>query len=193
MLKRLLVASLASLSVVTSVTASGLAVGDKLSPFALKDTQGKLVDLAGLKPPKAVVVMFIATRCPVSNAYNSRMDALARDYSGRGILVFGINANRQESVVEIAEHAAAHGFTFPVLKDENNAQADRFGAQFTPEVYVFDPSWTLRYHGRIDDSRDEATVARSDLRLALDAVLAGQPVATPETKAFGCTIKRVNP
>lgn len=193
MVKELLAASLASMSMVTSAKGSVLAVGDKLTPFALKDVQGHLLDLAAVAPPKAAVLIFIATRCPVSNAYNSRMEALARDYVSRGVLFVGINANRQESIAEVAEHARSQGLTFPVLKDENNVQADRLGAQFTPEAYVFDSSWTLRYHGRIDDSRDEAAVTRTDLRLALDAVLAGQPVATPETKAFGCTIKRVTP
>ena len=109
----------------------------------------------------------------------------------RGIAFVGINSNRQESVEEIAGHAAEHGFTFPILKDVSNVQADHFGAQVTPEIYVYDPGWVLRYHGRIDDDRSGANVRSQDLRNALDAVLAGQAVPVAETKAFGCTIKRV--
>jgi hypothetical protein len=62
----------------------------------------------------------------------------------------------------------------------------------TPEVYVLDKDGMLRYHGRIDDSQDPTGVKSQDLRAALDAVLAGKPVPNPQTRAFGCTIKRVN-
>jgi hypothetical protein len=119
------------------------------------------------------------------------MASLAREYGAKGVAFVGINSNRQESVEEIAGHAAQHGFTFPVLKDVGNVQADHFGAQVTPEIYVYDPGWVLRYHGRIDDDRSGANVKSQDLRNALDAVLAGQTVPVVETKAFGCTIKRL--
>lgn len=171
--------------------AGAVAIGEKLQPFKLNDATGKTVDLAGFQGKKAVVLMFIATQCPVSNAYNDRMASLAREYGAKGVAFVGINSNRQESVEEIAGHAAQHGFGFPVLKDVGNVQADRFGAQVTPEIYVYDPGWVLRYHGRIDDDRSGANVKSQDLRHALDAVLAGQPVPVAETKAFGCTIKRV--
>jgi peroxiredoxin len=168
-----------------------VAIGEKLQLFKLNDATGKTVDLGGLQGKKAVVLMFIATQCPVSNAYNERMAALSREYGAKGVAFIGINSNRQESVEEIAGHAAQHGLTFPILKDVSNLQADHFGAQVTPEIYVYDPGWVLRYHGRIDDDRSGANVRSQDLRSALDAVLAGQAVPVTETKAFGCTIKRV--
>ena len=171
--------------------AGAVAIGEKLQPFKLNDATGKSVDLAGFQGRKAVVLMFIATQCPVSNAYNDRMASLAREYGAKGVAFVGINSNRQESVEEIAGHAAQHGFGFPVLKDVGNVQADRFGAQVTPEIYVYDPGWVLRYHGRIDDDRSGANVKSQDLRNALDAVLGGKAVPVAETKAFGCTIKRV--
>jgi peroxiredoxin len=185
------------LSVVTGVLVAGSAlaappaIGDKLEPFALKNYDGTNVDLKGFTGKKAVVLMFIATQCPVSNAYNERMAALARDYASQNVAVVGINANKQEDVAEIASHAKQHGFSFPVLKDANNVQADRFGAQVTPETYVYDANWTLRYHGRIDDDRKGDAVKNQDLRNALDAVVAGKDVPVKETKAFGCSIKRV--
>ena len=190
---------LACLALVVSVglaaaavpAAGAVAIGEKLQPFKLADATGKTVDLGGLQGRKAVVLMFIATQCPVSNAYNERMAALSHEYGARGVAFVGINSNREESVEEIAGHAAQHGFTFPILKDVSNLQADHFGAQVTPEIYVYDPGWVLRYHGRIDDDRSGAHVKSQDLRNALDAVLAGQAVPVAETKAFGCTIKRV--
>jgi peroxiredoxin len=176
---------------VVQAQAAPVAIGDTLAPFSLKDYQGKDVDLKSFQGSKAVVLMFIATQCPVSNAYNERMAALAKDYQPKGVAIVGINANRQETTAEIASHASQHGLTFPILKDVDNVRADQFGAQVTPETYVFDTSWKLRYHGRIDDNQRGDNIQSQDLRNALDAVLAGKDVPVKETKAFGCTIKRV--
>jgi len=183
--------SAAGLAALTLPAAGAVAIGEKLQPFKLNDATGKTVDLGSLQGKKAVVLMFIATQCPVSNAYNERMAGLSREYAAKGVAFVGINSNRQESVEEIAGHAAQHGFGFPVLKDVGNVQADRFGAQVTPEIYVYDPGWVLRYHGRIDDDRSGTNVKSQDLRNALDSVLGGKAVPVAETKAFGCTIKRV--
>lgn len=152
-------------------------------PVALKELLGK---------GKATVVIFIATRCPYSNGYNSRMAAIAKEYSAKGIPLVGINSNRTEPAAEVAEHARKNGLSFPVVKDEGNKVADLYGATKTPEAFVLDPRGTLLYHGRIDETYDEPKNVHSpDLRNALDAVLAGKPVSKTETKAFGCTIKRV--
>jgi peroxiredoxin len=188
---RLAVAALALSLGSGAASAAGIAVGQKLEPFKLKQASGQELDLAALQGRKAYVLAFIATQCPVSNAYNTRMAAFAREYAPRGVAFIGINSNRQEPPAEIVEHAKKNGFEFPVLKDEGNVKADQFGAQVTPEVYVFDAGWTLRYHGRIDDDRAGSAVASQDLKAAVDAVVAGQEVRLKETKAFGCTIKRI--
>jgi hypothetical protein len=78
-----------------------------------------------------------------------------------------------------------------VYKDPGNLLADQLGATVTPEVYVFDNAGVLRYHGQVDDSRNPARVKAHTLRAALDELLAGKSVTRAETKAFGCTIKRV--
>lgn len=166
-------------------------IGERVKDFKLKDYTGKEHALYEWKGNKAVVVMFIATQCPVSNAYNQRMVELANDYKSKGIAFVAINANKQESVDEIAGHAKKNNFPFPVLKDTDNIIADYFNAQVTPEVYVLDSNWVAKYHGRIDNDKDLAKVNSKDLRSALDAVLAGKAVEKSETKAFGCSIKRV--
>jgi hypothetical protein len=94
-------------------------------------------------------------------------------------------------VEEVKNHAKEHGFEFTILKDWNNVVADKLGASVTPEIYVLSPNFELLYHGRIDDSQRENRVSSKDLRNALDLALAGKPVPVRETKAFGCTIKRV--
>jgi peroxiredoxin len=166
-------------------------LGSKVIDFTVQDLNGASVPFSSLRGD-VTVVTFIATQCPVSNAYNERMKAVYRDYSAKGVKFVFINANSTEPASEVATHAKRVGFAFPVYKDANNVLADRFGAQVTPESYVIDKTGTIRYHGSIDDSMMEARVERRGLRLALDAVLAGQTPPVAETKAFGCTIKRVH-
>ncbi len=169
-----------------------LKIGDQVPAFALKNYDGKEYSLQNLlKSNKFVVVMFIATQCPVSNGYNERMVKLDEAYAAKGVKFVGVNANVKESVAEITEHAKSHGFKFPVLKDEQNKIADAYGAQVTPEIFVINPTGKLMYHGRIDDSRNPEKVHAQDLSLALDALLAGKEPPRTETKAFGCSIKRV--
>ena len=163
----------------------------KAENFTLKDYNGKSHSLTDYKDSKVIVVMFIATQCPVSNDYNGRMAALYKDYNGKGVTFLAINSNKQESVEEITQHSQKNGFQFPVLKDPENVIADKFNAQVTPEIFVLNPNYEILYHGRIDDSQRESDLKSRDLRNALDEILAGKPVSKKETKAFGCTIKRV--
>jgi len=176
--------------VTASLCAQEFQVGSKVGDFQVQDLEGKSVSFSGLRGP-VTVVTFIATQCPVSNAYNQRMIALFRDYSPKDVRFIFVNANRSEPASEVREHSKRAGFPFPVYKDSNNVVANRFGAEVTPENYVIDASGVIRYHGSIDDSQNEARIRTRGLRLALDALLAGKPVTTAETKAFGCTIKRV--
>jgi peroxiredoxin len=169
-------------------------IGGPVPDFTLPAAaDGKAVALKELLGRcKAVTVMFIATKCPISNAYNERMAALAKEYSPRGIAFLGINSNKAELAPEVAEHAASHGFGFPVVKDERNRVADLYGATKTPEIFVLDPKGTLVYPGGLEERAHDPKGAKSpDLRNALDAILGGKAVPAAETKAFGCTIKRV--
>ncbi len=175
-----------------NATASGdLNIDEKVPTFTLKDSNGNDHSLESYFNNKFVVVMFIATQCPVSNAYNERMAKLYEDYASRDVAFLGINSNKQESVEEIADHSKKHGFEFSVLKDWKNIVADEYGASVTPEIYVIDSKGALRYHGRIDDDRSGKEIKSQDLRTALDALLDGKEVPKKVTKAFGCTIKRV--
>ncbi len=160
--------------------------------FTLTDINGARHSLADYRPARAIVLMFIAAECPVSNAYDDRFVKLYKDYEPKGIAFIGINSNKQETVEEIRRHAKEHGFAFPILKDWNNVIADKLGASVTPEIYVLNTKYEILYHGRIDDSRREANVKSHDLQNALDAVLAGKSIPVTETKAFGCTIKRAD-
>ena len=169
---------------------AAVAIGSVVADFTLPDADGKEHTLASLKGTKGTVILFIATKCPVSNAYNGRMQKLADDYASRGVNVVGINSNVAELAPEVKQHAADKGLKFKILKDADNAIADRFDAQVTPEAYLLDASGKLVYHGRIDNSRAGDSITSTELRDAIDAVLSGKAVGKTEAKAFGCSIKR---
>lgn len=168
-------------------------VGNPAPEFTLTTVDGKTFSLEeAAKSHKAVVIMFIATKCPYSNAYNDRMRDLAAAYAKQGILFAGINSNKTEPADEVIAHAKQHGLAFPIMKDPDNKVADLYDAKHTPEIFVVDPERKLRYHGRIDENYEDASkVTSPDLKNALDAMLGGRAIAKVETKAFGCTIKRV--
>ena len=169
---------------------AGVAIGAVAPDFTLPDADGKEHSLASLKGKAGTVILFIATQCPVSNAYNARMQKLAEDYRARGVNVVGINSNSTEPAAEVKQHAAANGLNFTILKDPGNQIADRYDAQVTPEAYLLDASGKLVYQGRIDNSRYGYVITSTDLRDALEATLAGKPVEKAGAKAFGCSIKR---
>ena len=182
--------SLGALAVAGTLNAQEFKVGSPVSDFPLTTLEGSPTHFSELKGP-VTVVTFISVQCPVSNAYNERMNDIYKDYAAKGVKFVFVNANRTESAADVAAHARAHQFGFTVYKDENNVVADTFGATVTPESYVVDASGVIRYHGSIDDAQNVAKVTTQRLRTALDAVLAGKEPPQTETKAFGCTIKRV--
>lgn len=169
--------------------------GQKAPEFTLPVAGGATLSLKEqLAKNKLTVVMFIATQCPVSNAYNERMAQLAKDYTAKGVSFVGVNSNKQEAVEEIVKHSKDNGFAFPVVKDASNKIADLYGARVTPEIFVIDANGQVRYHGRIDEKQSPSApsdIQSPDLKKALDALLEGKPAPAPDTKAFGCSIKRV--
>lgn len=139
---------------------------------------------------KGVLVVWVSVQCPVSNAYQSRLKALAKKYGGEVAFV-AINSNSTESLEQIQKHFQPSVLGFPVLRDVQNVVADRYGARVTPEVFLIDAKGVVRYHGAVDDSQDPENVQKSYLDDALKAFVAGQPVVTADTKAFGCSVQRV--
>lgn len=166
------------------------AIGTTIDEFSLPDVNGQEHSLKSLKGKNGSVLIFIAVQCPVSNAYNERMEKLAQDYRAKGVTVIGINANSTEDAAAVKAHAAEKKLTFTILKDPGNKIADKLGASRTPEAYFLDANNKLLYHGRIDNSQNADAIESNDLRQAIDSSLAGKPIDKPEAKAFGCSIKR---
>jgi len=185
---KLLIAGL-SLLLAAALSGQEFKLGSKVGDFTVSDLQGRAVQFSSLRGD-TTVVMFVATKCPISNGYNERMDTLYKDYTARGVKFVFINANATEPAQEVEEHRKAHSLTFPVYKDPGNKVADQFGATVTPEAFVIDNQGTIQYHGYIDDSLNTARIQNQGLRKALDSVMAHQAPPVAETKAFGCTIKR---
>ena len=157
----------------------------------LADLEGHplALDLAGVPH----VVVFVSARCSLSNRYHARLETLYREFAPRGVRFLAANPNSTEPDDEVREHARKSRFSFPVLRDPGGVLAERLGVNVTPAALVLDSAGQVRYRGRIDDAENPARVRRQWLREALAAVLAGDPVETPETKVYGCTIKRPKP
>jgi mono/diheme cytochrome c family protein/thiol-disulfide isomerase/thioredoxin len=183
------------------LAALALSGADRAPParldFRLSDPRDdSAVAFGDLKDNKAVVIVFVGTECPLSNAFVPVLAALHKEYAPRGVAFLGVNANRQDTPDRVAAHAREHGVPFPVLKDVGNRLADRLEARRTPEAVVLDPAGHVLYRGRIDDQFGIGYVrpgkpTRRDLAAALDEVLAGRPVSVPATPVAGCLIGRV--
>lgn len=170
-------------------------IGDSLIPFSLPGVDGKTHSTDDYTSKAVLVVMFSCNHCPYVKAWEDRMVQIQADYAEQGVQFLAINANDTvkypaDSFEAMKVRAAEKGFNFPYLFDESQQIAAAYGAQRTPEVFVFDADRTLRYHGAIDDNyEDPAAVQRPYLRQALDAILAGKTPAVSETPPVGCTIK----
>jgi mono/diheme cytochrome c family protein len=182
--------ALAGGSLVGGADSSGL-------DFRLKDPRDDVAVAPGeLKDKKAVVVVFLGTECPASNAFLPVLVGLHKGYAGKGVAFLGVNANLQDTPDKVAAHAREHDIPFPVLKDVGNRLADRLGARRTPEALVLDPAGRVLYRGRIDDQfgvghARPGKPTRRDLAEAIDEVLAGKPVSVADTPVSGCLIGRV--
>jgi peroxiredoxin len=165
-------------------------IGGTVADFKLPGADGREVALSLAKGARGTVIIFVSTQCPVSNAYNARMEKLAQDLRARGVNVIGINSNVAETPDQMRQHASEHKLSFTLLKDAGNKIADRFGATVTPEAFLLDSANKLVYRGRIDNSRNGDAITSEDLRNAVDETIAGKPVSKSEVRAFGCSIKR---
>lgn len=172
-----------------------LAPGGSAVAFTLPGVDGKHYSLADYSDKEAVAVIFSCNHCPYVLAWEDRMIRIQADYASKGVQLLAINANNAEthpadSFDKMQEHARQKGFNFPYLRDESQDVARAYGAERTPEVFLFDKSGTLRYHGLIDDNHEEPDAVQNHyLRAALDSVLAGKTPAVTDTAPKGCTIK----
>ncbi len=143
----------------------------------------------------AVAVLFFVTNdCPVSNAFAPEIARICAEYQPKGAACKLVYVDPGLSDAAAREHAATyrHG-DYPRVVDRHHELVKAAGATVTPEAVVMDSSGKILYRGRIDNSivtlgQSRRPATERDLRDALDATLAGKPVARPRTKALGCYI-----
>lgn len=171
-------------------------IGMKAPYFKLPDTAGKLVSIEDFKSAPALLAAFICNHCPFVKHIRGHFAQLAREYQKRGVAVVAISSNDVQAYPdddpkEMAEESRSVGYTFPYLFDESQEVAKAYRAACTPDFYVFDKARRLVYRGQMDDSRpgNDRPITGSDLRAALDAVLAGRAVAADQKPSIGCNIK----
>lgn len=173
-----------------------LPLGTSAPPFSLPDVSGKTVSIANFQNAPALLVMFICNHCPYVKHVRSGLAQLARDYQAKGAAIVAISSNDvvshpDDSPAKMAVETKEAGYTFPYLYDESQAVARSYQAACTPDFFLFNREKQLVYRGQLDDSRpgNGIPVTGKDLRAALDAVLAGKPVASEQKPSIGCNIK----
>jgi len=192
------IASLALFSFSISSTTAVLPIGSSLpkSEVKLKDVSGKEITLNDIKKQDGLLVMFSCNTCPYVIGNQSRTKEIGAYALKNNIGVILLNANEGDrdggnSLESMKSYAKEQAYDWPYAVDKNSELADAFGANRTPECYLFDKNNKLVYHGAIDDSPgDVASVKRQHLKNAIDEMKAGKNVSVKETRSVGCTIKR---
>ena len=177
-----------------AVESQMLELGTRATQFKLPDPDGRFHELD--PDVDACVVMFICNHCPFVIHVREELARIGRDYGDKSVQIIAINSNNVESYPadspeNMRKTAAEWGLTFPYVFDEDQSVAKAYRAACTPDLYVFDSNLRLVYRGQLDDSRpsNDKPVDGRDVRAALDAVLAGQPVSDDQRPSIGCNIK----
>jgi peroxiredoxin len=181
-----------------------LSIGSPAPDFALPGVDGKTHRLSEYAGAKILAVVFECNHCPVSQLYEGRIEKLYKEYRSKGVAFVAINPNNPKSIrlneqgytdvndslAEMKIRTAFRGSEWPYLYDgETQSVSSKFGVVATPHIFLFDQNRRLQYQGRIDDNQREDLVKSQDARNAIEAMLAGRPVALTTTNAFGCTTK----
>ena len=181
-----------------------LKIGSQAPDFKLPGVDGKLHGLGDYAASKILAIVFTCDHCPVAQMYEKRIKQLTSDYSKRGVAVVAINPNDPkaihlsemghtdlgDSLAEMKLRAEYRHFNYPYLSDgATQSVALKYGPTATPHIFVFDEQRKLQYEGRIDSSPREELATKHEARDAIEALLAGQPVAVKSTPAVGCSTK----
>jgi thiol-disulfide isomerase/thioredoxin len=172
-------------------------LGTAAPDFSLPDVvSGNTISLASFAGSKGLLVMFLCPHCPYVKHIQSKLAALLKEYAGAPLGIVAISPNDVAQFPEdgpggIRTQALELGFAFPYCYDESQAAAKAYRAACTPDFFLFDETRTLAYRGQMDGSRpkNDTPVTGSDLRAALDAVLAGRPANPVQRPSIGCNIK----
>jgi hypothetical protein len=185
------------LAMATALPAAALDIGAPipLPSHAVHDTEGASRTVQGVAGERGTLVLFICVHCPWVKRWSQRIAELGAFAEASGVGVIALNANdpgrvTQDGVEGMREQAKTQGFEFPYAVDAGSVLARAYGAQRTPEAFLFDAAGKLAYHGTIDDNAaDPGAVTEHFLRDAIAALTLGQKPKITEAKALGCSIK----
>jgi peroxiredoxin len=173
-----------------------LPLGTEAPVFSLVNVDGRTVSLADFAGAPALLVVFMCNHCPFVKLLANELAQFASDYMAKGVAVVGINSNDAanypaDSPEQMVHEAEQRGYQFPYLYDETQEVAKDYHAACTPDFFVFDGNRRLVYRGQFDDARPDSgiPVTGKDLRVALDAVLAGNKPNLDQRPSIGCNIK----
>lgn len=175
---------------------ANITVGNALIDFNLPASDGQMYNAYQyLKGATALVLVFTTIHCSYVQSWEERINALAHNYAQREVRMLAIDPgeppsyppNNSDSMVGPVSQMT---YVFPYLLDESQEVARAYGAQVTPEIFLFDAVGILRYHGAVDDNyEDENAVTMSYLQKALQQYLDGETVTMPESQPAGCPIE----
>jgi len=173
-----------------------LPLGTTAPEFSLMNVDGRTLSLADVAGPRGTVVMFICNHCPYVKHVADQLAALGRELMPQGIGMVAISSNDvaahpADSPEQMVRESEERGYPFAYLFDETQQAAKAYHAACTPDFYLFDADQKLVYRGQLDDSRpgSDIPVTGSDLRRAIDALIAGEAVPEPQKPSLGCNIK----
>jgi peroxiredoxin len=173
-----------------------LPLGTKAPDFSLVNVDGRTVRLADFADAPALLVIFMCNHCPYVKHVANQLARFTSEYMAKGVAVVGINSNDvanypADSPEQMVAEAEQRGYQFPYLYDETQKVAKAYRAACTPDFYLFDRDQQLVYRGQFDSSRPDSgiPVTGTDLRAALDAVLAGKKPPAEQRPSIGCNIK----
>ncbi|HUB79859.1 MAG TPA: thioredoxin family protein [Bryobacteraceae bacterium] len=174
-----------------------LELGTAAPDFSLPDVvSANTISLATFAGEKGLLVMFLCPHCPYVKHVQSKLAAVLKEYAGAPLGIVAIGSNDAGQFPEdnpdgLRAQAAELGFGFPYCYDESQAVAKAYQAACTPDFFLFDGARELVYRGQMDGARpkNDTPVTGSDLRAAIDAVLAGRPIDPVQRPSLGCNIK----
>ena len=177
---------------------AGLPIGSPMpkGSVKMKDVSGKIVSLDEVKTENGLLVMFSCNTCPYVVKNQGRTKELFEYLQSKQIGGIILNSNEgarnnEDSYKAMQKYAADQAYKWYYVLDSNNELADAFGANRTPECYLFNKEGLLVYHGAIDDNpADDSKVTRSHLKEAINEMLDGKNISVKESRSVGCGIKR---
>jgi peroxiredoxin len=165
-------------------------IGSRLDNFTLPDASGKTHSLRDYQG-KVIVFVFWSFKCPVMLTYDRRIQELADQYRDRGVVILAVDANSDETPEAVRKNAENLALEYPILLDADGILAQKLGATQAPGVFILDRDSVVRYAGVLDNGRKTGERGREAYAEdALEAISSGKPVAVPESRGAGCTIKR---